>query len=167
SRAGGSHAYSASVNSVGKQSMQSTVRGSFDQTFGSRSRLPGDRAQIADWKPPAASMLPSQLLEIDQLRSLKAYVASVESELERHNELRSAVNLAYTNHYGQNWNKVTGNWEKKSAYLLREVVKFRTYIEALERAGREKERVYEERHAREQERAALGSKDGKKENIKA
>ncbi|KAG9861310.1 SEC7-like protein, partial [Aureobasidium melanogenum] len=167
SRAGGSHAYSASINSVGKQSMQSTVRGSFDQTFGSRSRLPGDRAQIADWKPPAASMLPSQLLEIDQLRSLKAYVASVESELERHNELRSAVNIAYTNHYGQNWNKVTGNWEKKSAYLLREVVKFRTYIEALERAGREKERVYEERHAREQERAALGSKDGKKENIKA
>jgi hypothetical protein len=94
-------------------------------------------------------------------------VASVEIELERHNELRSAVNLAYTNHYGQNWNKVTGNWEKKSAYLLREVVKFRTYIEALERAGREKEKVYEERHAREQERAALGSKDGKKENIKA
>lgn len=167
SRAAGSHAHSASVNSVGKQSMQSTVRGSFDQTFGSRSRLPGDRAHIAEWKPPAASMLPSQLLEIDQLRSLKAYVASVESELERHNELRSAVNLAYTNHYGQNWNKVTGNWEKKSAYLLREVVKFRTYIEALERAGREKERVYEERHAREQERAAIGSKDGKKENVKA
>ncbi|KAH0361432.1 SEC7-like protein, partial [Aureobasidium melanogenum] len=167
SRAGGSHAYSASVNSVGKQSMQSTVRGSFDQTFGSRSRLPGDRAHIADWKPPAASMLPSQLLEIDQLRSLKAYVASVESELERHNELRSAVNIAYTNHHGQNWNKVTANWEKKSAYLLREVVKFRTYIEALERAGREKEKVYEERLIREQERAALGSKDGKKENIKA
>ncbi|KAI4717928.1 hypothetical protein E4T48_05867 [Aureobasidium sp. EXF-10727] len=167
SRAAGNHAHSASVNSVGKQSMQSTVRGSFDQTFGSRSRLPGDRAHIADWKPPAASMLPSQLLEIDQLRSLKAYVASVETELERHNELRSAVNLAYTNHYGQNWNKVTGNWEKKSAYLLREVVKFRTYIEALERACRAKEKVYEERHAREQERATLGSKDGKKENVKA
>ncbi|KEQ78359.1 hypothetical protein M438DRAFT_350464 [Aureobasidium pullulans EXF-150] len=167
SRAAGNHGHSASVNSLGKQSMQSSVRGSFDQTFGSRSRLPGDRAHIADWKPPAASMLPSQLLEIDQLRSLKAYVASVETELERHNELRNAVNLAYTNRYGQNWNKVMANWEKKSAYLLREVVKFRTYIEALDRAGREKERVYEERQVREQERAALGSKDGKKENAKA
>jgi hypothetical protein len=167
SRVAGSHTHSASVNSIGKQSMQSTVRGSFDQTFGSRSRLPGDRAHVADWKPPAASMLPSQLLEIDQLRSLKAYVASVEIELERHNELRSAVNLAYTNHYGQNWNKVTSNWEKKSAYLLREVVKFTTYIEALDRAGRAKEKVYEERLARDQERAALGSKDGKKENVKA
>jgi hypothetical protein len=167
SRAAGSHTHSASVNSIGKQSMQSTVRGSFDQTFGSRSRLPGDRAHIADWKPPAASMLPSQLLECDQLRSLKAYVAQVENELERHNELRSAVNLAFSNHYGQNWNKVTSNWEKKSAYLLREVVKFTTYIEALDRAGRAKDKVYEERHVREQERAALGSKDGKKENVKA
>ncbi|KAI4760561.1 hypothetical protein E4T51_06420 [Aureobasidium sp. EXF-12344] len=167
SRAGGNHIHSASINSLGKQSMQSTVRGSFDQTFGSRSRLPGDRAHIADWKPPAASMLPSQLLEIDQLRSLKTYVTSVENELERHNELRSAVNLAYTNHYGQNWNKVTSNWEKKSAYLLREVVKFTTYIEALDRAGRAKEKVYDERLAREQERATLNSKDGKKENVKA
>ncbi|KAI5248450.1 hypothetical protein E4T42_05637 [Aureobasidium subglaciale] len=167
SRSGGNHGHSASVNSIGKQSMQSSVRGSFDQTFGSRTRLPGDRAHIADWKPPAASMLPSQLLEIDQLRSLKAYVASVETELERHNELRTAVNLAYTNRYGQNWNKVMANWEKKSAYLLREVVKFRTYIEALDRACHAKERVYEERQVREQERAVLGSKDGKKENVKA
>jgi hypothetical protein len=166
SRATGNHTHSASVNSIGKQSMQSTVRGSFDQTFGSRSRLPGDRAHIADWKPPAASMLPSQLLECDQLRSLKAYVAQVENELERHNELRTAVNIAFSNHHGQNWNKVTSNWEKKSAYLLREVVKFTTYIEALDRAGRAKDKVYEERHVREQERVALGSKDGKKDNVK-
>lgn len=166
SRAGAHHSHSASVNSIGRQSMQSSVRGSFDQTFGSRSRLPGDRVHIADWKPPAASMLPSQLLEIDQLRSLKAYVSSVESELERHNELRSAVNLAYTSRSGHNWNKVMANWEKKSAYLLREVVKFRTYIEALERAGRSKEQVYEERRVRDQARAALGSKDGMKENVK-
>ncbi|KAI5204217.1 hypothetical protein E4T39_03813 [Aureobasidium subglaciale] len=167
SRSAGNHGHSASVNSIGKQSMQSSVRGSFDQTFGSRTRLPGDRAHIADWKPPAASMLPSQLLEIDQLRSLKAYVASIETELERHNELRTAVNLAYTNRYGQNWNKVMANWEKKSAYLLREVVKFRTYIEALDRACHAKEKVYEERQVRDQERAVLGSKDGKRENVMA
>jgi hypothetical protein len=155
SRAGGQHTHSNSITSTSHQSM--SVRSSLDHAFGSRTRTPGDRAHINDWKPPAASMLPSQLLEIDQLRSLSAYVASVENELERHNELRSAVSLAYTNRHGQNWNKVMANWEKKSAYLLGEVVKFRTYIEALDKAVVSREKVYEERQLREQERAALGS----------
>jgi hypothetical protein len=39
------------------------------------------------------------------------------------------------------------NWEKKSSYLLREIVKFRTYIDSLEAAEKGKQRVYEEREA--------------------
>ena len=37
------------------------------------------------------------------------------------------------------------NWERKSSYLLREIVKFRTYIDSLEAAQKEKERIYAER----------------------
>lgn len=37
------------------------------------------------------------------------------------------------------------NWEKKSAYLLREIVKFRTYIDSLTAAQAAKERFYKER----------------------
>jgi hypothetical protein len=39
------------------------------------------------------------------------------------------------------------NWEKKSAYLLREIVKFRTYIDSLAAAQTQKDRLYKEREA--------------------
>ena len=142
-----------------RPSVQSSLRTSLDQSFSGKPRLPGDRATIAEWQPPAASMLPSQLLEVDQLRSLRAYITSVEAELERHNELRGAIPLAYANNSGK-VTKVMANWKKKSDYLLREVVKFRTYIEALERAGACRERVYEERKVREEENAAIKGRAG-------
>ena len=34
------------------------------------------------------------------------------------------------------------NWEKKSAYLLKELVKFKTYVDSLNEAKLAKERVY-------------------------
>ena len=37
------------------------------------------------------------------------------------------------------------NWERKSSYLLREIVKFRTYIDTLEAAQKQKEKIYAER----------------------
>lgn len=144
------------ITNIPRPSMQSSLRTSLDQGFGSKPRLPGDRAMISDWRPPASSMLPSQLLEIDQLRSLRGYITSIESELAKHNDLRNAIPLAYSNSSGTRLGRVMGNWEKKSSYLLKEVVKFRTYIEALEKAGIRREKVYEERRIREEENAALG-----------
>jgi len=37
------------------------------------------------------------------------------------------------------------NWEKKSAYMLREIVKFKTYIDSLNAAKARKEEIYAER----------------------
>jgi len=34
-----------------------------------------------------------------------------------------------------------GNWEKKSSYLLREIIKFRTYIECLSSATQLREKL--------------------------
>ena len=39
------------------------------------------------------------------------------------------------------------NWERKSSYLLREIVKFRTYIDSLTAAQILKEKIYAEREA--------------------
>ena len=39
------------------------------------------------------------------------------------------------------------NWERKSSYLLREIVKFRTYIDSLTAAHILKEKIYAEREA--------------------
>lgn len=43
------------------------------------------------------------------------------------------------------------NWERKSQYLLREIVKFRTYIDTLTAAQVQKQKIYAEREALEQE----------------
>lgn len=43
------------------------------------------------------------------------------------------------------------NWERKSQYLLREIVKFRTYIDTLTTAQIAKQKLYAEREARGEE----------------
>lgn len=50
-----------------------------------------------------------------------------------------------------NAQKSMANWEKKSSYLLREIVKFRTYIDCLHAAELGKQRVYKERADRRNE----------------
>jgi hypothetical protein len=88
------HAHSNSNGGIGRPSFQSSLRGSFDTGFGGRARLPGDKVQLSEWQPPTQSFMASQLMEVDQLKALTAYVTSVESELARHNELKSAIDLA-------------------------------------------------------------------------
>lgn len=61
---------------------------------GYRMRLPGDKVQVSEWSPPTQSMMASQLMEVDQLRELSTYVANVEEELKRHNELRPLMGMA-------------------------------------------------------------------------
>lgn len=43
------------------------------------------------------------------------------------------------------------NWEKKSSYLLKEIVKFSTYIDVLKSAEDQKKVVYKEREERKAE----------------
>src|SRR5699024_10157252 len=116
--------------------------GSFDHGAGrpgsgGRQKLPGDVIHIAEWAPPAQSMRPSTVGEEEQLQILEAYVRSIEEELQRHNQLRSPMLLAFTPR-GQNASKAMANWERKSAYLLREIVKFRTYVDCLQQADAQK-----------------------------
>lgn len=131
-----------------RPSMQSSLRSSLDHGYvgGIRSRLPGDRIAINDWSPPIQSMRASNLMEPDQLRTLTAYVQSVEEELQRHNMLRNPMLLAYTPRH-PNAQKAMANWEKKSSYLLREIVKFTTYIDSLHTAEVVRQRIYAERAA--------------------
>ncbi|KAL9096284.1 MAG: hypothetical protein Q9165_001281 [Trypethelium subeluteriae] len=104
------------------------------------ARLPGDKVTITDWQPPVASMMASQLLEVDQLTALTEYVKSLEEDLSKHQELRVRMQNAYSPRH-PNSHKANANWERKSSYLLKEIVKFNTYIESLQRAHEKKEEV--------------------------
>ncbi|KAL2262342.1 hypothetical protein VTK26DRAFT_1615 [Humicola hyalothermophila] len=107
-------------------------------------KLPGDRIHIADWSPPTQSMRPSTFPEAEQLESLVAYVRSIEAELQAHNALRSPMLLAFSPR-SANAAKAMANWERKSEYLLREIVKFNTYVDCLRQAEARKKEIYEER----------------------
>ena len=88
------HMHTLSNGTLPRPSMQSSLRGSFEIGGGSKARLPGDKVQLTDWHPPSQSMMASQLMEVDQLKALTTYVTNVEGELEKHNELKHAIELA-------------------------------------------------------------------------
>ncbi|KAK0254120.1 hypothetical protein B0A54_05411 [Friedmanniomyces endolithicus] len=171
------HSASSASGPLPRPSFQSSLRGSFDTGFGGgvggmgagRSRLPGDKAHVTEWQPPSQSMMASRLLEVDQLRALTAYVGCAEVDLERHNELKHAIELAVSIHFPPprgndvamfvltvggfdqysprhaNHHRSVANWQRKSDYLLREIVKFRTYMDSLAAAQTAKERFYAKR----------------------
>ncbi|KAF2201525.1 hypothetical protein GQ43DRAFT_33252 [Delitschia confertaspora ATCC 74209] len=132
---------------VHRPSVTSSIRSSVDQATGTvKARLPGDKVSLAEWSPPVQSMMASNLLEVDQLKALSDYVKSVEDELAHHQELRAPMLIAFSPRH-PNAAKAMANWERKSSYLLREIVKFRTYIDSLNGAQTAKEKIYAEREA--------------------
>ncbi|KAH0835206.1 Sec7 domain protein [Fonsecaea pedrosoi] len=142
-----------------RPSTQMSMRSSMDHVGGVRPKLPGDKAHISEWMPPQQSMFASQLMEVDQLRALQTYVTNVEEELQRHNELRGLMLLAFTVKH-PNATRAMNNWERKSSYLLREIVKFRTYIDTLQNAQMTKEKIYRMRKEEERiHRAAMDSRN--------
>lgn len=155
-------------NSTGmprRPSIQSSIRSSMDHGT-IKARLPGDKVTLSDWTPPAQSMMASNLMEVDQHKALSAYIKNVEDELQRHQELRAPMMIAVSI-YGYfcgvvlwfsnflqfsprhpNAGKAVANFEKKASYLLRELVKFKTYLDALNFANDTKDKIYKEREER-------------------
>ncbi|KAI9894268.1 MAG: hypothetical protein M1814_004122 [Vezdaea aestivalis] len=137
------HPPSRSASSA-RVSIQSSIRSSLDHQTASRTRLFGDRLTLSDWQPPQQSMMASALLEVDQHKALTSYVGSIETELAHHNERRAAMQLAYSPR-SANSARAMANWERKSSYLVVEVIKFKTYVDCLKAAMEQRERVLEER----------------------
>lgn len=134
----------------------------------STKTMPGDRVHIAEWTPPTQSMRPSTFGEREQLESLQAYVRSLEAELQAHNALREPMMLAFSPRGSANAARAMANWERKSEYLLKEIVKFRTYVDCLLHAEARKREIYREREtarraARGEELSSSGESDGEHE----
>lgn len=147
------HGRQSSVASVTRPSSSMDHGSGAFTPSGGRGKLPGDRITIAEWAPPTQSMRPSNLPEPEQLESLSTYVKSIEDDLQNHNQLRSPMLLAFTPR-SSNANKAMANWERKSAYLLREIVKFRTYVEILQQSDSRRREIHKERDLAQ--RAARG-----------
>ena len=95
----------------------------------------------------------------------KLYVKNVEDDLQRHNELRPAMNLAFSPRH-PNAAKAMANWERKSSYLLREIVKFRTYIDSLRNAIHSKGKILTSDSDQDQDQVKEGEGEGVSEKDK-
>ncbi|KAL0581317.1 hypothetical protein V5O48_000693 [Marasmius crinis-equi] len=92
-----------------------------------------DRIIINDWKPPMPPSVSSFHDEETQLEALRKHVKSMKRDLQRHNELREPMAALYQPR-SSNAVKAQSNWEKKSQYLLTEIVKYDSYIDSLQAA---------------------------------
>ncbi|KAI8972224.1 hypothetical protein BD414DRAFT_518040 [Trametes punicea] len=92
-----------------------------------------DRTFINEWKPPLPPTVPSTHDEETQLEALQKHVAHLKDELQQHNELRTPMTQLYPPR-SSNAQKAMSNWEKKSQYLLTEIVKYESYIDSLQSA---------------------------------
>lgn len=59
------------------------------------------------------------------------------------------------------------NWERKSSYILHEIVKFRTYIDCLQAAQAQKEKIYVERATASSEEQGKNEKENNNNNNEA
>ncbi|KAJ7462291.1 hypothetical protein B0H11DRAFT_2285624 [Mycena galericulata] len=92
-----------------------------------------DRVFINDWKPPLPPTVSSPHDEETQLEALRKHVASMKKDLKQHNEYREPMSALYQPR-SANAVKAQSNWEKKSQYLLTEIVKYDSYIDSLQAA---------------------------------
>ncbi|ORY00576.1 SEC7-like protein [Basidiobolus meristosporus CBS 931.73] len=99
-------------------------------------RLPAgydDHTYIKEWSQPNNPMLRSNLSENAQLKSLIQYNDFLDKELANHMELRSVIFERFSPK-SSNMSRAFSNWERKSQYLLRELIKYQTYADSLKQA---------------------------------
>lgn len=92
-----------------------------------------EKVIINDWKPPQPSTVSSVHDEETQLEALRKHVITMKRELEQHNDLREPMTALYQPRTA-NATKAMTNWERKSQYLLAEIVKYESYIDSLQNA---------------------------------
>ncbi len=92
-----------------------------------------ERTFINEWRLPQLPTVPSSLSEERQLARLEKQVALIEADLTTHNDLRTPMLHLYSPK-GANYGKALANWERKSNWLLQELVKYQSYVEALKRS---------------------------------
>ncbi|CAG8630447.1 1743_t:CDS:2, partial [Acaulospora morrowiae] len=92
-----------------------------------------DRIFISEWKIPTPPSVPSNHDETSQLSALQKYRDELENELNEHKGFWDPMSKLF-NPRDPNYAKAVANWEKKSQWLLYEIVKYTTYIESIERS---------------------------------
>lgn len=109
--------------------------GSFDTLFIGKERI-----QVKEWRPPVASTLHGNYQEQEQLDGLKKYSQKIEDTFSEHAACRPIMMRVFQPNYLVS-TRAHNNWEKRSQYLQKEIVKYGTYASTLERAKKERDQL--------------------------
>jgi PH/SEC7 domain-containing protein len=110
--------------------------------------MPADKIHINDWRPPPPATMPSPLDEENQLDALHVYANRLKEDLASHQNIQEPMSklvglfdimcvselIQQYTPGSKNLNKARENWTAKSRYMLTEIHKYETYIEALRAA---------------------------------
>ncbi|PVU92165.1 hypothetical protein BB561_004002 [Smittium simulii] len=88
---------------------------------------------IADWAPPPDPPQFSNASEQAQIKLFEKHLTYLESELVKHKVCLSTVPERFSPR-SSIYTKAFRNWERKAQYLLKELVKYRSYIDCLKKA---------------------------------
>ncbi|KAI0035843.1 hypothetical protein K488DRAFT_82603 [Vararia minispora EC-137] len=108
-------------------------RSKFAQTVRGGASPWQDRTFVNEWKAPQPPAVASVHDEEAQLEALRRHVSAMTQELQEHNDLRTPMVALYAPR-SANGAKALANWEKKSKWLLSEIVKYESYIDSLQAA---------------------------------
>ncbi|KAF9993936.1 hypothetical protein BGZ79_001345 [Entomortierella chlamydospora] len=144
----GASSYYGFGNSGGGSGRSASIKSASSKYGGSNgANVPlGDRVMLFEWAPPLPTMSMTTLSEEEQCEGLKRYVVGLEAEMEAHQEHRGPMMQLFLPK-SHNYSKAFNNWERRSRYLLKEMVKYQIYVECLEQslqAQKEEQRLAEE-----------------------
>ncbi|KAJ1927633.1 hypothetical protein EC988_010222, partial [Linderina pennispora] len=92
-------------------------------------------ASILEWTPPTNPMQRSELDESSQLGSLLHHIAYLEDELVAHKKVQGSIDERFFARTQQH-QRAFSNWERKAQYILKELIKYQSYADYLEKAIR-------------------------------
>ncbi|KAI8359903.1 Pleckstrin homology domain-containing protein [Choanephora cucurbitarum] len=87
---------------------------------------------IHEWQAPIPPTVSSLLEESAQLEALQKHVQELSEELDQHRDIKPRMEDRFAN--SKLFTKVLMNWEKKSCYLLHEIIKYQNYCDSIEKS---------------------------------
>ncbi|KAI8323659.1 hypothetical protein GQ54DRAFT_249614, partial [Martensiomyces pterosporus] len=90
-------------------------------------------ANILEWTPPNNPMQRSDLDEASQLSALLHHITYLEEELVAHKKVQGSIDERFYPKT-QQYQRAFSNWERKAQYILKELIKYQSYADCLQKA---------------------------------
>ncbi|KAI8070219.1 hypothetical protein BDF21DRAFT_344512 [Thamnidium elegans] len=115
-----------------RESKEPLVGGVSSMEYGWGHCLENGSSTVHRWQAPSSATISSQLEETDQLEALYSRVRDLTLQLDQHSDIKSKMESHFSG--SKIYARAMNNWENKSLYLLREIIKYQNYCNSIEKS---------------------------------